>query len=65
MIWSGMVASLRCPTGINVVLSSNWHHGGTANEGAVTWGSGTNGVSGEVASTNSLVGSTANDLSGM
>ena len=52
------------PNGNYVVLSSNWHHGGTANEGAVTWGSGTSGVSGEVASTNSLVGSTANDLSG-
>ena len=52
------------PNGNYVVLSSNWHHGGTANEGAVTWGSGTSGVSGEVASTNSLGGSTANDLSG-
>ena len=40
-----------------VVRSYNWDNGA----GAVTWGSGTAGVSGVVSSDNSLVGSTAND----
>jgi hypothetical protein len=45
-----------------VVSSPNWDNGTTAaNVGAVTWGSGTTGVSGEVSSSNSLVGSTPND----
>ena len=46
-----------------VVSSPNWTNGAAANVGAVTWGSGTAGVSGPVSATNSLVGSTANDLS--
>ncbi len=44
-----------------VVRSANWDNGTIANAGAVTWGSGTTGVSGLVSSSNSLVGSTAND----
>ena len=42
-----------------VVSSSNWANGMATNAGAVTWGSGTSGVSGVVSQTNSLVGSTA------
>src|ERR1041384_2089973 len=38
--------------------------GALTNVGAVTWGSGTNGVSGTVSETNSLVGSAANDQGG-
>src|SRR5208282_3810851 len=39
-------------------------NGAAASAGAVTWGSGTAGVSGAVSATNSLVGSTANDQVG-
>ncbi len=44
-----------------VVRSPSWDSGAVINAGAVTWGSGTVGVSGEVSSANSLVGSAAND----
>ena len=44
-----------------VVSSPDWTNGAAAGAGAVTWGSGTAGVSGPVSATNSLVGSTAND----
>ncbi|MFN9296044.1 MAG: hypothetical protein ACK6EB_48870, partial [Planctomyces sp.] len=44
-----------------VVRSINWDSGTITNVGAVTWGNGTTGISGVVSSTNSLVGSTAND----
>ena len=47
-----------------VVSSPDWTNGAAANAGAVTWGSGTAGVSGPVSATNSLVGSTANDSVG-
>ena len=47
-------------SGNYLVLSSGWSSGA----GAVTWGSGTAGVSGVVSSSNSLVGSTANDKVG-
>ena len=41
-----------------VVISPYWDNGAIANAGAVTWGSGTSGVTGPVSSANSLVGST-------
>ncbi len=47
-----------------VVDSPNWSNGAAASAGAVTWGSGTAGVSGPVSAANSLVGSTANDQVG-
>ncbi len=47
-----------------VVDSPTWTNGAAANAGAVTWGSGTAGVSGPISATNSLVGSTANDSVG-
>ncbi|MDO9087219.1 MAG: hypothetical protein Q7U53_13515 [Anaerolineaceae bacterium] len=47
-----------------VVLSPEWDHDAVENAGAVTWGSGTVGISGLVSSTNSLVGSKADDLIG-
>ena len=43
-----------------VVSSTTWN----GSRGAVTWGSGTTGVGGQVSSANSLVGSTANDFFG-
>ncbi len=47
-----------------VVSSANWANGGAAGAGAVTWGSGTTGVTGAVSSVNSLVGSHAGDFVG-
>ncbi|MBF0461517.1 MAG: hypothetical protein HQL87_08985 [Magnetococcales bacterium] len=47
-----------------VVVSSSWNGGNTYGLGAVTWGSGSAGVSGVVSAANSLVGSTAGDLVG-
>src|SRR5208337_4066260 len=47
-----------------VVSSPYWNNGAAASAGAVTWGSGTAGVSGPVSATNSLVSSTANDSVG-
>ncbi|MFY7866281.1 hypothetical protein, partial [Roseateles sp.] len=47
-----------------VVRSSNWANGSNANAGAVTWGSGSTGISGVVSSSNSLVGSQAEDRVG-
>ncbi len=47
-----------------VVLSSNWDKGSVVDAGAVTWGDGSRGISGVVSSSNSLVGSTANDQVG-
>jgi Repeat of unknown function (DUF5650) len=47
-----------------VVASTQWDNGSTRDVGAVTWGSGTTGRAGSVSSSNSLVGSTANDWVG-
>ena len=44
-----------------VVASPNWSNGANVNAGAVTWGSGTSGITGPISTTNSLVGSNAND----
>ena len=44
-----------------VVVSPQWHLGGAANVGAVTWANGETGRSGVVAESNSLVGSHAGD----
>ncbi|PHS06085.1 MAG: hypothetical protein COA78_14720, partial [Blastopirellula sp.] len=48
-----------------VVRSSVWNNGGIVNAGAVTWGSGSSGISGVVNAQNSLVGSTAGDQVGI
>jgi hypothetical protein len=47
-----------------VVRSPYWDDGGAADVGAVTWGNGATGISGVVSSSNSLVGSTADDQVG-
>jgi hypothetical protein len=46
------------------VLSGRWDNGLAANAGAVTWGDGTTGIAGTISSSNSLIGSTANDQIG-
>jgi hypothetical protein len=45
-----------------VVHSSYWNNGGVVDAGAVTWRNGWSGTSGVVSTTNSLVGTTTNDL---
>lgn len=47
-----------------VVASIYWANGAASQAGAVTWGNGTTGITGTVSSSNSLVGSQANDLVG-
>jgi hypothetical protein len=47
-----------------VVSSTDWANGAATNAGAVTWGSGTAGISGPVSAANSLVGTTAGDQVG-
>ena len=47
-----------------VVRSPDWDNGAAADAGAVTWGSGTTGITGTVSAANSLVGSTAGDQVG-
>ena len=48
-----------------VVASSNWDNGSVYDVGAVTWGNGTTGITGEVNSSNSLVGANALDYVGL
>ena len=62
-VGSGGVTALG--NGHYVVRSSSWANGSATNAGAVTWGSGTTGVSGAVSAANSLVGSTASDQVGV
>ncbi len=61
-IGSGGVTALR--NGNYVVVSPEWNNGVLNNAGAVTWGNGSSGTVGVVASTNSLIGSTDLDLVG-
>jgi hypothetical protein len=55
---------LALSNGDYVVASPNWANGTVVRAGAVTWCSGTSGVNGPVSSSNSLVGSTADDQVG-
>ena len=61
-VGSGGITALS--NGNYVVDSTSWNNGSVANAGAVTWGSGTTGVTGIVSPANSLVGSTASDRVG-
>jgi hypothetical protein len=47
-----------------VVVSTSWDSGTAINAGAVTWGNGRTGIAGVVSSSNSLVGSIADDRVG-
>ena len=55
----GQGGIVELTNGNYVVQVSSWDNGGVLNVGAVTWGSGTSGISGVVSSSNSLVGSKA------
>ena len=58
-VWT--VGFKQLPNGNYLIASGNWN----GNMGAVTWASGTGGVTGVVSSSNSLVGSYANDYVGL
>ncbi|MEQ1751867.1 MAG: hypothetical protein ABL974_20765, partial [Prosthecobacter sp.] len=60
----GLYAAAALSNGNYVVISPNWDNGSAADAGAVTWGSGTTGVSGQVTSSNSLVGTQTDDRVG-
>ena len=70
---NSLVSSASDGVGINmhalangnyVVRSIAWDNGAVLNAGAVTWGSGTTGISGTISAANSLVGSSASDAVG-
>lgn len=58
-VGSGGLTSLT--NGNYVVSSFQWDNGGTVDAGAVTFASGTTGISGAISAGNSLIGSSAND----
>ncbi len=62
-VGSGGVTALA--NGNYVVESPLWDNGANTDAGAVTWGSGTLGVSGIVSAANSLVGSNTSDFVGL
>jgi len=55
------VSVVALSNGNYVVCSPYWHNGALANAGAVTWGSGTAGVTGTISAVNSLVGASSAD----
>lgn len=62
-VGSGGITPLT--NGNYVVDSWDWRNQGLVNAGAVTWGNGTSGVSGEINSGNSLVGMVADQATGL
>ena len=60
----GGIGVTALSNGNYVVASADWDSGTITNVGAVTWGNGTSGISGVVSSSNSLVGSSADDIVG-
>lgn len=54
----------KLSNGNYLVSSRSWDNGTVSNAGALTWGSGTSGISGVVSASNSLVGSRANEQIG-
>ena len=60
----GLYGISALTNGNYVVNSADWDNGSTVDAGAVTFGSGTTGITGAISATNSLVGSTANDRVG-
>jgi hypothetical protein len=58
-IGNGRIRALT--NGNYVVASFDWDFGTATNAGAVTWGNGTQGITGVVSSSNSLVGSTISE----
>lgn len=63
LVGSGGIVELA--NGNYLVRSFTWSNGAALNAGAVTWGSGTSGVTGVVSAANSIVGSSEGDLVGL
>ncbi len=63
--WVGIGGVTALSNGNYVVRSQNWGNGAVSNVGAVTWGDGSTGITGQVSITNSLLGSTASDQVGI
>ncbi len=63
-VFTGIAGVVALTNGNYVVRSPLWNNGAATIAGAVTWGSGTTGVSGVVSAANSLVGTTAGDSVG-
>jgi Repeat of unknown function (DUF5650) len=61
----GNAGVLVLSNGNFLVASAKWDNGASTDAGAVTWASGTAGVSGAVSALNSLVGATSNDTVGV
>ena len=61
----GVGSIARLTNGNYVIVSEDWDHGSVVDAGAVTFASGTTGISGTISAANSLVGSTANDAFGL
>jgi hypothetical protein len=61
----GVTGVTALTNGNYVVTSHLWDNGAIADVGAVTWGSGTSGVTGAVSAANSLIGSTLADEVGI
>ena len=61
----GNISVVVLSNGNYVVHSSNWDNGVAIDAGAVTWGSGTTGISGAITASNSLVGTTSLDRIGL
>ncbi len=58
----GLSSTVMALTNGNYLVGSpNWDNGTVVNAGAITWGDGTTGTVGTISTTNSLVGSSAND----
>ena len=60
----GGVETIALSNGNYVVISPAWDNGSAANAGAVTWGDGTTGTSGEISPAKSLVGTSLGDRVG-
>ncbi|MBP6430856.1 MAG: T9SS type A sorting domain-containing protein [Ferruginibacter sp.] len=60
----GLFGIVPLPDGNYVVCSSQWDNGSISNVGAVTWANGTTALTGSISTTNSLIGSIADDKVG-
>lgn len=63
--YSSMDGIYALSNGNYVVISVDWQNGTKAKAGAVTWGNGNIGITGEVSTSNSLVGANTNDYVGL
>jgi hypothetical protein len=60
----GLISVTALNNGNYAVGSKYWDNGAVIDAGAITWGNGTTGISGEINSSNSLIGSNSYDFLG-